>query len=157
MKAFLNTRSLALITVVLLGLGSQWVFMYQLETVGYTPLPFLCALLFLLSYQLVCSQGAWYWRAVCYLLWGVVAGLALWTHLIVVPYVFVSSLLLAVEWRTLVKYGLWFAIIGLVLGAWPLIYYNLHAAPGSDSISIFLNMSKMGACRKDHNLASSDV
>jgi len=50
-----------------------------------------------------------------------------------------------VEWRVLVKYGAWFALVGLVLGAWPLIYYNLHAAPGNDSISIFLHMSNMGA------------
>jgi hypothetical protein len=139
------TRSLAFITIVLLGLGSYWVFKFQLETLGYTPLPFLCALLFLLSYRLVRSQGAWYWRAMCYLLWGMVAGCAIWVHLIAAPYVLVSGLLLIVEWRPLVKYGLWFVLVGLVLGAWPLIYYNLHAAPGNDAISIFLSMSRLGA------------
>jgi hypothetical protein len=141
----LYTKPLALITVVLLGLGSPWLFSFQLETVGYTPLPFLCALLFLLSYQLVRSQAAWYWRAIRYLLWGVVAGVAIWVQFIVVPYVLVSGLLLVVEWRPLLKYGLWFVLVGLVIGAFPLIYYNLHAAPGSDSLSIFMSMSKLGA------------
>lgn len=139
------TRSLALITIVLLGLGSSWMFYFQLLTFGYTSLSFLCALLFLLSYQLVRSQGAWYWRAMCYLLWGMVAGWAIWANLIAAPYILVSGLLLIVEWRPLVKYGLWFMLVGLVLGAWPLIYFNLHAAHGNDSISTFLSLSRLGA------------
>jgi 4-amino-4-deoxy-L-arabinose transferase-like glycosyltransferase len=139
------TRSLALITVGLLGLASPWVFSYQLVTTGYTSLSFLCALLFLLSYLLVCSQGDWYRRAILYLLWGVVAGVAIWAQLTVAPYVLVSGLLLVIEWRSLMKYGLWFLLVGLVLGAFPLIYYNLHAARGTDSLSIFLKMSSLGA------------
>ena len=139
------SRSLALITVGLLGLGSLWVFEFQLETNGYTTLPCLCALLFLLSYQLASGKGSWYWRSLLYLLWGLVAGLAIWAHLIVIPYVLVSGLLLVVEWRSLVKYGLWFLLIGLMLGAFPLLYYNLHAAPGADSLSIFQSMSQLGA------------
>jgi hypothetical protein len=139
------SRSLALITVGLLGLGSMWVFNYQLDTTGYTMLPCLCALLFLLSYQLVCGKGDWYWRAILYLLWGLVAGLATWADLTVIPYVLVSGLLLVVEWRSLVKFGLWFLLIGFILGAFPLINYNLHAVPGTNSLSIFLSISQLGA------------
>ncbi len=139
------SKPLALITVGLLGLASIWIFNYQLETAGYTTLPCQCALLFLLSYQLARGQGRWYWRAILYLLWGLVAGLAIWAQFIVLPYVLVSGLLLLVEWRSLLKYGLWLLLIGLIIGAFPLIYYNLHAARGTNSLSIFLSISQLGA------------
>lgn len=139
------TKRLAILIMILLGLGTQWVFGSQLLTAGYTPLPFLCALLFLLSYQLARSQGVWYWRVVLYLLWGIVAGLAIWAHLIVAPYVLVSGILLLLGWKEFLKYGAWCAVLGLVIGAWPLISYDLHAAPGQDSLHTFENMSWLGA------------
>jgi len=142
------SKRLALFVLVFLGLGTEYVLMYQLQITGYTELPFLCALLLLISYALASAhhQISWYSRAVLYLLWGIVAGLTLWAHLVTVPYILVSGLLLLLCcWRELLKWSMWCTLLGLVIGAWPMIYYNIHAAHGQDSIHIFLNMGQLGA------------
>lgn len=150
------TKALALVVLLLLGLGTLYIYSYQISTVGYTELPFLCAFLFLLSYTLATgnrSHRRWV-RPLYFLLWGLVAGLLLWEQLITVPYILVSGLLLVICcWRSLLKGFVWLVMLGLIIGAWPLISYNMHAAPGSDSLHIFLGMSSLGA---DHHYSLYD-
>jgi hypothetical protein len=144
----LYTRRFALLVLALFALGSDWTLLHQLQAIGgYPELPLFVALLFLVAYRLVSIRGQWrwYWQAGGYALWGCLAGLALWIHVIVAPYILVSgSLLVLWCWRDLLKFGAWAALIGFVIGAWPLLWYNLHATPGQDSLSIALNMTGMG-------------
>ncbi|WP_069801180.1 hypothetical protein [Thermogemmatispora onikobensis] len=73
--------------------------------------------------------------------WGLVAGLGLWSHWLVLPFLCCSAILLVLfcwrEWLRRPTLPL-LLLAGLVLGAFPLILYNLQAPPGQDSLSIFL-------------------
>lgn len=71
--------------------------------------------------------------------WGLLAGLALWTHWLILPYLAVALAVLVIgtgrhrHW--------WWLIAGFVVGAAPLIAYNLTAEPGQDSVSVFLRLN----------------
>jgi len=143
----LHTRRFALLVLVLFALGSPRMLQLQMEAVGYSELPLLVTLLFLIAYSLVCKGDAWSWRrrAVVYGLWGIIAGFALWEHVLTVPYVLASgSLLMLWGFRDMLRLGLWCVIIGAVIGAWPLIWYNMYAGPGQDSFSVALRMTQVG-------------
>ena len=143
----LYTRRFALLVLVLCALGGPKVLQLQTEAVGYPELPLLVTLLFLVAYSLVCKSDVWSWRrrAVVYGLWGVIAGFALWEHVLTAPYVLASaSLLMLWRFRDMLRLGLWCVIIGAVIGGWPLIWYNLHAPPGQDSLSVALHMTQLG-------------
>ncbi len=147
------TKSLALVVLLLLSLGSLFVFSYQISPVGYTELSFLCALLFLLSYILAASNPAYgrWLRSVGFLCWGILAGLLVWEQLVTVPYILVSGLLLLICcWRSLLKGSVVLVALGLIIGAWPLISFNLHAAPGTDSLHTFLSTSNLGSGNSYH-------
>ena len=53
------------------------------------------------------------------------------------PFILVSGLLLALFcWRELLKGALLPLVLGMVIGAFPLIYYNLHGAPKTDILTV---------------------
>ncbi len=143
----LYSKSFALIMLALLGTGTEFVVTFQTTGSGYAALPFLCVFSFLIAYKIASDRFMRpFPRAILYLLWGVISGLALWSHLVTAPYLLVSGLLLVVLcWRQVLKWGMWCMLLGLIIGVWPLIFYNLHAAPGQNSLSVFLSMSQMGA------------
>ena len=137
--------------LIFLSFGTPILLIYQMEAVGYITLPFFCACCFLIAYSLAASSGQTTWRrrVLLYGLWGLIAGVALWAHLVVAPYILVSGLLLVVCcWRELLKWAVWPALLGLLIGIWPLISYNLHAAPGENSFSTFSQLSQFGS---DHH------
>ncbi|WP_052889075.1 glycosyltransferase family 39 protein [Thermogemmatispora carboxidivorans] len=73
--------------------------------------------------------------------WGLVAGLGLWSHWLVLPFLCCSAILLVLfSWREWLRRPALplLLLTGLALGAFPLILYNLQAPPGQDSLSIFL-------------------
>jgi hypothetical protein len=71
--------------------------------------------------------------------WGLLAGLALWTHWLILPYLAVALVVLVAGtgWHR----HWWWLLGGFVVGAAPLIAYNLTAAPGQDSVSVFLRLN----------------
>lgn len=77
-------------------------------------------------------------RSLIYFGWGLVIGLGLFSHLVIAPTILMAGILLVLgcwrEWRT---WALPCVLLGILLGAFPLIWYNLHATPGQDSLSIF--------------------
>ena len=143
----LFNRRFALLVLALFALGSRWLLLRQMEAIGYPELPLFVALLFLIAYALARYGAYWPWqrKILMYVLWGFIAGLALWGDVVTAPYILVSgSLFVLWCWRDILKMSLWSIAIGFVIGAFPLIYYNLHAAPGQDSLSIALNMTQLG-------------
>ncbi|NJC68723.1 hypothetical protein HC031_03125 [Planosporangium thailandense] len=131
----------AVLVVGVLALGSDRVLKDQLIAHGGTmEVKPAAAVLLLLAYAL--ATGWRRRRAAGFFLWGLVAGLILWEHLVVVPYVLVAAgVLVACAGRELAgRMGAWL-LAGLVVGAGPLIGYNLHPAPGDDSLSIFLRQN----------------
>src|SRR6266566_7095134 len=145
----LYTKRLALGSLVLLSLGSIPILILEVSPIVYCDILFFGASAFLLASWLTLSynqdivQHRHRLRLLGYACWGCVAGLAVWSDPLIFPYLASASLLLVVFcWREMIfKLGCVFLLLGLVVGASPLIIYNLKASPGQDSLSIFLRQT----------------
>lgn len=142
----LYTRNFALIVLALFALGSPRVLALQGEATGYPELPLLATLLFLVAYTLVINaEYSLSKKAVLYVLWGVVAGIAVWVHVITGPYALMAfSLILLWQFSDMPKVGLWAILLGFMIGAAPLLWYNVYAAPGEDTLTAVLRMTQLG-------------
>ncbi|WP_201380651.1 hypothetical protein [Ktedonobacter sp. SOSP1-85] len=91
--------------------------MQQMKAIGgYEEIILLGALLFLLSFVLVSSTTLRVWQRVgLYWLWGALAGFALYSDLLIAPYVLTAGLLLLFRWRTLLAWAMWIVLFGLSL------------------------------------------
>lgn len=141
----LYTRGWALVVLVLLGSGSSYVLARELSAIGGYPetllfgaLSCLLASWLALSYDPALPLRKRSWRFALYALWGLIVGLGLWSDLLIAPFVVMPGLLLLVVcWRELLRIVATVCILlGLGIGAYPLIRYNLRAAPGQDSLTI---------------------
>jgi hypothetical protein len=150
LTGMLYTKRLALATLVLLSLGSIPILILEMSPIGgYPEILFFGACAFLLaswltlSYNQEVSQRKPWLRLLGYACWGCVAGLAIWSDPLILPYLVAASLLLVVFcWRELIlTFGGLCLLLGLVVGASPLVIYNLKAPPGQDSLSIFLGQT----------------
>ena len=149
----LYSPQMALVTLAVLSLGSRWVLVPEMIVVGGTVETLLFgALLLLLATWLSLSSGQevslrkkWQ-RLSGFAAWGCCAGLGLWSHLLVAPFVLVSGVLLLLfchrEMRTWAPLVL---LAGLVIGLFPLIAYNVTALPGRDSLSTFQKLYNNGS------------
>jgi hypothetical protein len=139
-------RALVLWLTTVVVLGARFVITPEMRAVGgaVETLVFGTLSLLLASWLAITSpeerQAAWK-RWLGYVGWGLVCGLGLWSHWLVIPFLFVSVLLLAFSgWREWMRSPvLFFLLGGLLIGAYPLIVYNLHARPGQDSIHMFIS------------------
>ncbi len=145
LASLLYGKKVALVSLFLLSIGARFVITPEMRAVGgaVETLVFGTLSLLLASWLAITSleerQAAWK-RWLGYAGWGLVCGLGLWSQWLVIPFLFVSFLLLAFSgWREWVRSPvLFFLLVGLLVGAYPLIVYNLHALPGEDSIHIFI-------------------
>jgi hypothetical protein len=142
----LYAKNFALFVVFLLCLGSNAVFSRQLSAIGgYSETIFFSALAFVLVAWLALSppDGTTrnrLLRLCAYSAWGLTIGLGLWSDLLILPTVVCSGFLLWLFcWRELLKGSTVALLLGLVLGALPLIIYNLNAPHGLDSWSILMS------------------
>ncbi|QBD81778.1 hypothetical protein EPA93_39725 [Ktedonosporobacter rubrisoli] len=138
-------KRIALATLLLLVLGSRHTMLPEIMAVGGASETLVCAaLLFCLSAWLVLSAARkpgpprrWP-RLLAFAGWGMLAGLALWSHLLSVPFVITSGLVLGFfcrgELRTLATPAL---LLGLTVGALPLIIYNLTVPLDHNSLAVF--------------------
>lgn len=150
------TRPFALATVVLLSLGSSPVILYQLRAIGgYPEIVFFAASIFLLASQIVLSSHLFFdasavrerrWRWLAYAALGLLIGVALWTDQLILPCMLITFVLLFIFCRVEI-FRSWagiFLLLGLIIGASPLIYYNLTAPPGHNSLVTLLNLQRSG-------------
>lgn len=76
--------------------------------------------------------------------WGLAAGLGLWSNLLVAPYVAASGVLLAAFcWREVRSAG-WCVVLGVLVGAAPLLVFNLSAAPQQRSWATLRGLQQSG-------------
>lgn len=148
----------ALVMVALLGLGSQDVLFLQLRASGeYPELEMFAVLICLLGLWLALTlppaeempTGRKRWlRIGVYLLLGILAGLAIWVDVLAGPFVLGVVLLLYFFNRRELKFlpGL-SLIVGLIIGAFPLIYYNLTAPWYENSLFVFAGLDKGGTAQ----------
>jgi hypothetical protein len=99
-----------------------------------------------LSYDQYASPRRRLWRSMAYACWGLVVGLGFWSDFLMLPFILVSGLLLALLcWRELLKGAVFPLVLGLVIGAFPLIVYNLHAARGENTLNVLSYLHKTGS------------
>jgi hypothetical protein len=149
----LYTPKLALFTLLLLTFGSFEILQREMMIVGGSMETLLFGtLLMLLATHLSLttgkqlSAGKRWLRLAGFAAWGCCAGLGLWSHLLVAPFVLTSGLLLL--WfchREILSLAPLLLLAGFVVGLTPLIAYNLQAGPGQDSLTAFLQIYNMGA------------
>ena len=148
---YLYSEKFALATVVLLSLGSSDVIFLQMKAVGeYPEMLMFSALICLLTVSLALSshrqqQEKWK-RIFVYAFLGLIIGLALWVDFLIAPFVAMGGLLLFLFCRR----ELWHwqglsLLVGIIIGAFPLIYYNLTAPINQNSLNILLDIHHGGA------------
>ncbi len=135
---------LAVAVVALLALGSDRVVKDQLIAGGgYPEIAAAGALLFGIAAAL--GTGAARRRGPLFAVWGLLAGLCVWDDWLVLPYVAAAGVVLVATCRREL-WGRAGALLagGLLVGAAPLIGYELTARAGQDSLSVYLNLSHAG-------------
>lgn len=152
----LYNKQLALATIGLLSLGSFDMFLHQLRAIGgYPEIVVFGAMLFLIASHLVLTaeseqqatnKTARYRRWLLFALLGLLAGLAIWIDEIILPWIFTTVILLLLFCRHELKHiaGVC-ALGGLLLGALPLIIYNISAPAGHSSIEALAGLQHAGA------------
>ncbi len=153
LTSLLYTKKLALITLALLTLGSSIMLDTELVAIGGYPellffgtLSLLLASWLALSYDQYASPRRRLWRSIAYGCWGLVVGLGFWSDFLMLPFILVSGLLLVLFcWRELLKGAVFPLVLGLLIGAFPLIVYNLHAARGENTLNVLSYLHKTGS------------
>src|SRR5258708_8415731 len=136
LASLLYTKKLALVTLLLLSIGSVMMIFTELMAHGGYP-EVLCfgTLAFLLaswlafsSDQYLSPHGQWR-RMLGFGWWGLVVAVGFWSDYIFLSIVLLSGLLLVLFcWRELLLRGAILSLfLGLIIGAFPLIIYNVHA------------------------------
>ncbi len=160
LTSLLYSKPLALVTLALLGLGSNIILQTELVALGgYPELLAFGALAFLLACWLAlsddqCAAGQRRWRfSLGYALWGLIVGLGIWSDYIFVVFALMSGLLLLLFcWRTILsRAALPFLLAGLVIGLFPLIIFNI-TNPAHNSLVELLSLrnSAVGALALPH-------
>ena len=153
LTSLLYTKKLALITLVLLSLGSSIMLDAEIAGLaGYPELLFFGSLSMLLaswlalSYDQYSSPNRRLWRSIAYGCWGLAAGLGFWSDFLMFVFILLSGLLLVVFcWRELLRFAVLPLVSGLIIGSFPLILYNLHAAPGQNTLNVLSYLHNAGS------------
>jgi hypothetical protein len=148
LTGLLYSKGMALFTLLLLALGSSYVIYRQVQSLGgWVETLFFGALLYFLASWLALTarqeadRRRRLLRLAAYFGWGALVGLCLWSTIVIAPFLLVSGLLLLLFcWRDIRSWAPVAIIVGLLVGGLPLIIYNLHAAPGTDSWSTLLTL-----------------
>ncbi len=144
----------ALLTIAFLVPGTELMLDRQLVASGIAEINVFGVFVLLISFTLASGRVEKRWkRAILYSLWGILSGLALWSNLLIAPYLLIAGILLVVFcWREILKWGLWLLLIGFVIGGFPLIKYNITSPTGENSWSTYVRLSTMGTPPNDNLL-----
>ena len=143
LTSLLYSKKLALLSLLLLSLGSSSILSREVEALGgrlenllFGSLMLLLASWLALSYHAGLSGRKAMLRLAAYGFLGLVIGLGLWSDLLILPYVVMVGVFLVLFcWREIFSWAaLWFSG-GFLLGAFPLLAYNIKALPGKDTLS----------------------
>ncbi|MFI7577250.1 ArnT family glycosyltransferase [Micromonospora sp. NPDC049497] len=131
----------ATFVVGLLALGSERVVRDQLTVVGGRP-EVKVAVLAMLLVTVGLARGTVRHRRLAVGAFGLLAGLAVWSDWLILPYLGVAGLvLLWVARRELLGWPGLLLVVGFAVGVAPMIRGNLVAPPGEDSLSVFREIS----------------
>jgi len=153
LTSLLYTNKLALITLAFLSLGSSIMLYTEIAGLaGYPELLFFGSLSMLLaswlalSYDHYTSPNRRLWRSIAYGGWGLTAGLGFWSDFLMLVFIVLSGLLLLLFcWRELLQFAILPLVLGLIIGSFPLIMYNLHAPSGQNTINVLSSLHYAGS------------
>jgi hypothetical protein len=144
----LYTKGLALFTLLLLILGWSYMYYRQLQAVGgWVETLFFGTLFYALASWLALTakqelsakrRGL---RRAAFFGWGLLVGLSLWSNIVIAPFILSSGLLLLIFCRNEMRsWSPALLVIGLLVGGFPLIVYNLHATLATNSLATALSI-----------------
>lgn len=161
LASLLYTKKLALVTLLLLSSGS--VMMLYTESMahgGYQEVLCFGTVAFLLASYLALSSDqnrsprGQRLRMLAFCCWGLVIALGFWSDYIFVPVILMSGFLLVLFcWRELRRGAILPLLLGLAIGAIPLIIYNVQAPPLRNTLAVILSLHN----NYSSNVASSPV
>ncbi len=146
LSCLLCSKPLAIITLLFLCVGSNPMLTRELLAIGGYPetLLFGSLLMLLAAWLAVTSKrdvstfstSVCWRRLFAFCAWGLIAGLGIWTHVLVAPFVLVGGLLIIIFCRReLLGWPAIGMVVFLIIGMLPMIIYNLNAVPGQDTLS----------------------
>ncbi len=152
----LYTEKFALAIVILLSLGSGDIILLQIRAVGEYPeielfsalIPLLAAWLALTSYTLIQGEARQRKRKriIIYGFLGLAIGLALWVDFLILPLIAMTGLLLLLFChRELFSWPGLSLLLGVIIGSFPLIFYNFTAPWDQNSLITLLSIHQDGA------------
>ena len=152
----LYTETFALAIVILLSLGSGAIIYIQIKAFGEYPetelfsalIPLIAAWLALTSYSSNRGevQRSKQKRIIIYGFLGLIVGLALWVDFLILPIVATAAILLILFcYREILSWAGLSLLLGIIIGAFPLILYNLTAPWDQNSWSTLLWIQQDGA------------
>lgn len=136
----LYNKKVALVTIILLSLGSNIMLDTELIALGgYPELLFFGSLSLLLASWLAFSYSPnlpGRRRVVRYMIygcWGLVVSVGFWSDFLMSTFILMSGLLLLLFcWRDLLRGAIIFLLLGVAVGLLPLVVYNIYAPKGQD-------------------------
>jgi len=152
MTRLLYDQPLALITTGLLCLGTPEIFLHQLFAAGgYPEIVWLGSMLFIVASLLAISAYCdaaedlrlQRRRLLLFAVYGLLAGLGIWSDPLIVPVIVASGLLLLrFNWRELCWPGGGLLLIGLIIGLAPLIKHNLEVPWQQSTLVSLLHLQR---------------
>jgi 4-amino-4-deoxy-L-arabinose transferase-like glycosyltransferase len=150
LSSLLFSRGLALLTLVVLSIGSMPFFTRQIiatggssQTLLFGSLAFLLATWYGLTYRRGPSLRRRLLRLGGYGLFGVVIGAAMWSDMVSLPYLALAVLLLLIFcWRELLLGGVVSALVGFLIGFYPYIHFAEYS--GENPIKVLLGLAHGG-------------
>ncbi len=157
--SLLYSKKMALFVLLLLAFGSSAMFLRELYATGGTTqtllfgtLAFLLSAWLALTYRRDLPRSRRWLRYAAYAGWGLVVGLGIWSDMVVLPVLLTASLLLVLCWRDLRSLAPLCLLLGLLIGIFPLISYNLQPPPGLDSWSMIIGLFRGTNVQSAHTL-----
>lgn len=144
LASLLYTKKLALVTLLLLSVGSvMMVFTELMAHGGYPEILCFGTVAFLLASWLAFSSDqdlSPHWqrrRMLAFGCWGLVVALGFWSDYIFLSIILMSGLLLVLFcWRELLRGAILPLLLGLLIGSIPLIIYNVHAPAWQNTLAV---------------------
>lgn len=129
----LFSKPLAIVTLLVLSVGSIPMLTRQMiatggtsQTLFFGSLAFLLAAWLSTTYKRYPSLGMKLRRCMAYGVWGLAVGLALWSDMVVLPFLAMAALLLLLFcWCELLVWGWVIVLSSIIVGMTPLIIYDL--------------------------------
>ncbi len=150
----LYTPRLAAFTALLFCFGSEEILRRQLRAVGEYPetlffAAFICLViswLVLSPYEVTGRTRTTARRIVVYGVLGLVVGCALWVDFLILPFLATATILLLLFCRReLVSLSGLSLLAGILIGAFPLLYYNVTAPLSDNSLAVLLSIQHSGS------------